>query len=257
MTQATDGRAGRLQSVVRACIGPLFRGLFDLELEGLENVPTNGPAIIAANHTSVLDSFVVPAVLSRRVTYVGKAEYLDDWKTRHLFPALGMIPIDRTGGDSAQRALDVAAQVLVDGELFAIYPEGTRSRTGDLYKGRTGVARLASRVDAPVIPVGLVGMREVQPPDARFPRLFQPVRVRFGEPIRASDYGTGDEDPLRHRAMTDDLMYRIAGLTGQRYSHQYAPSAAEMAATTARPDVVVDLRLGETKTATELLGRAS
>jgi 1-acyl-sn-glycerol-3-phosphate acyltransferase len=104
------------------------------------------------------------------ITYVGKAEYLDDWKTRKLFPAMGMIPIDRSGGSASERALNTAARVLERGELFGIYPEGTRSRTGKLHKGHTGAARLALRCNAPIVPVGLIGTREVQPPDRRLPK---------------------------------------------------------------------------------------
>lgn len=226
------GRAGGLQTAVRRVIGPVFRGLFDLDVSGLEHLPTKGPAIIAANHTSVLDSFIVPAVLPRNVTYVGKAEYMDDWKTRHVFPALGMIPIDRSGGDAAQAALDLAARVLGDGEFFAIYPEGTRSRTGVLYKGRTGVARLAHRTGAPIIPVGLKGMREIQPPDAPLPRFFKPATIAFGKPLWPGDYGDPEADPLIYRAMTDTLMFRIRDLSGQEYENRYAPSKAELEAET-------------------------
>ncbi|MFQ5558877.1 MAG: lysophospholipid acyltransferase family protein, partial [Acidimicrobiales bacterium] len=142
--------AGQLYPVAMALGRPLFRALWRIRTVGLEHIPSNGPAIIAPNHTSVLDSFLLPMVLPRRITFVGKAEYLDDWKTRYLFPALGMIPIDRSGGDSAQRALDTAANLLDDGELFGIYPEGTRSRTGLLHKGHTGAARLACRTGAPI-----------------------------------------------------------------------------------------------------------
>src|SRR6476661_2662028 len=116
-----------------------------VHVEGLDNVPPDGPAILCPNHTSFIDSVFVPLVLPRRITYVGKAEYLDDWKTKVLFPAMGMIPIDRSGGDASQRALDASARVLESGELFGIYPEGTRSRSGMLHKGHTGVARLAVR----------------------------------------------------------------------------------------------------------------
>lgn len=222
------GRAGTLQTVVRKVVGPIFRSLFDLTIDGLENLPKTGPAIIAANHTSVIDSFVVPAILPRNVTYVGKAEYLDDWKTRHVFPALGMIPIDRSGGDAAKAALDLAARVLRDGELFAIYPEGTRSRTGKLYKGRTGAARLAHRTGAPIIPVGLTGLREIQPPDQPIPTLFKPATIRFGEPLWPDAHGDANNDPLVFRTITDELMFRIRALSGQQYENRYAPSKAEL-----------------------------
>lgn len=244
-------RAGRLQTIARKIGGPICRMMFRLKIEGLDNVPKSGSAIVAANHTSVLDSFVVPAMLPRRITYVGKAEYLDDWKTRYIFPALGMIPIDRRGGSAAQRALDMAAEILGDGELFAIYPEGTRSRTGDLYKGRTGVARLAYTTGSPIVPVGIVGMREIQPPDASFPKLFGTATIRFGEPLRPDDFGDPADDPLWYRAVTDALMFRIKNLSGQQYINRYAPSADELEEL--RPDVVLDASLAERRTATELL----
>ena len=248
------GRAGALQTIVRKVIGPIFRAGFKLDVQGLDNLPTTGPAIIAANHTSVLDSFIVPAVLPRKVTYVGKAEYLDDWKTKHIFPALGMIPIDRSGGNAAQAALDLAARVLDDGEFFAIYPEGTRSRTGVLYKGRTGVARLSHRTGAPIIPVGLKGMREIQPPDAPFPKFFKPATISFGEPLHPHEYGDPADDPLIYRAMTDSLMFAIRQLSGQKYENRYAPSAAELAEQ--RPDPIVEAPLAERRTATALLAGA-
>ena len=247
----TSIRAGRAQTVARKIGGPICRLLFDLTVEGMHHLPTSGPAIVAANHTSVLDSFLVPALLPRRITYVGKAEYLDDWKTRYIFPALGMIPIDRSGGSAAQAALDTVASILGDGELFAIYPEGTRSRTGHLYKGRTGVARLSHRTGAPIVPVGLSGMREIQPPEASFPKLFSAATIRFGEPLWPDEHGDPADDPLAFRALTDALMFRICNLSGQKYIHRYAPSADELA--NVRADVVLDQMLADDRTSTELL----
>ena len=149
-----DREAGQLYAVAKALLTPVFRFAFRPRVSGLEHVPAEGKAIIAPNHTSVLDSFIIPSILPRRITYVGKAEYMDSWKTKHLFPAMGMIPIDRSGGDSAKAALDAAAKVLGRGELFGIYPEGTRT-DGRLHKGHTGVARLALRTGAPIVPVGV------------------------------------------------------------------------------------------------------
>jgi len=257
--EAKAGGAGRLQTSVRMVIGPVFRRLFDLTIVGLENLPTDGPAIIAANHTSVLDSFIVPAVLPRNISYVGKAEYLDDWKTKHIFPALGMIPIDRSGGDAAQAALDMAAGLLDRGELFGIYPEGTRSRTGHLYKGRTGVARLAHRTGSPIVPVGLQGMRDIQPPDAPYPKFFNSATISFGEPLWPDEHGDPGTDPLAFRAITDALMFRIRNLSDQRYINRYAPSKAELEAEdnvivlSERPDVTQNEPLADGRTATDLL----
>ena len=215
---------GRLYTAARAVVVPTFRFLWHIEAEGLEHVPPTGPAIIAPNHVSVLDSFFVPCVLPRRITYVGKAEYLDDWKTRRLFPALGMIAIDRSGGDAAAAALDAAAGVLERGELFGIYPEGTRSRDGRLHKGHTGVARLALRTGAPIIPVGVQGTVEVMPPGARFPQPWRTVRVRIGEPIDVSRHRHAGRlhDRLVLRQLTDELMYEIRELSGQEYVDEYA-----------------------------------
>ncbi len=187
---------GWLYPVARAVLTPIFRVAWRIYLWGGENVPADGPAILCPNHTAAIDSFLLPSVLPRRITFVGKAEYLDDWKTRHLFPAMGMIPIDRSGGDASARALDAAAAVLDRGELFGIYPEGTRSRDGRLHKGHTGPARLALRTGAPLVPVGLIGTRAIQPPGVSTPRPFRPCEIRIGRPIEVSRYRDRADDRL-------------------------------------------------------------
>jgi 1-acyl-sn-glycerol-3-phosphate acyltransferase len=219
---------GQLYTVARAILRPALRFLWRIRTEGLEHVPADGPAIIAPNHSAAIDSFFVPCVLPRRITYVGKAEYLDDWKTRKLFPALGMIPIDRSGGSASERALNTAARILERGELFGIYPEGTRSRSGKLHKGHTGVARLALRCDAPIVPVGVVGTREVQPPDTPVPKPFRTVTIRFGPPIDVSKYTDRADDRFVLRQITDEVMFEIRALTGLEYDPTYAtkPGAA-------------------------------
>jgi len=218
---------GQIQTLAKAVMKPAFRFGWRVRTEGLDNVPRSGGALIAPNHTSVLDSFFIPLTLRRRITYVGKAEYLDDWKTKRLFPAMGMIPIDRSGGDASAAALDAAAGVLERGELFGIYPEGTRSRSGKLHKGHTGVARLALRTGCPIVPVGIVGAVEIQPPDARFPRLFRELTIRFGEPIDVSRYSDRDNDRLVLRQITDELMFEIRNLSGQDYVDSYATKRHE------------------------------
>ncbi len=195
--------------------------LWDVELEGREHVPLDGPAIITPNHLSFCDSVFVPAALPRRAWAVGKGEYMDDWKTKHLFPALGMIPVDRSGGDAAQAALDAAARVLEGGHLFMIFPEGTRSRSGLLHKGRTGAARLSVRCNAPVVPVGHIGTLDVQPPDQFAMNTRLPVTVRFGEPMWPHNFGDPD-DPRTLRRFTDAVMSAIAQLSGQTYVDVYA-----------------------------------
>ena len=142
---------------------------------GYDRLPDDGPAILCPNHISFLDSAFLMLTVPRNISFVGKAEYMDSWKTKYLFPALGMIPIDRSGGEKSQTALDTAAGVLRRGELFGIFPEGTRSRDGLLYKGRTGAARLALEVGCPIFPVGIVGTDAIQPPGAKAPKPFKLV----------------------------------------------------------------------------------
>ncbi len=222
---APDGderQYGQLYPVARAILRPFFALGWRIHLRGIENLPAEGPAIICPNHTSVIDSFLLPAALPRRITFVGKAEYLDSWKTKHLFPALGMIPIDRSGGDASSRALDAAAAVLGRGELFGIYPEGTRSRDGKLHKGHTGPARLALRTGAPLVPVGILGTRDIQPPGARAPRPFRPCEIRLGKPIDPHFRLEGADDRLVLRQLTDELMYEVRELSGQDYVDEYA-----------------------------------
>ena len=199
--------------------------LWDVTVEGADNVPLDGPAIITPNHLSFCDSVFVPAALPRRVWAIGKGEYMDSWKTKHIFPAMGMIPVDRSGGDAAQVALDTAAKVLSGGHLFMIYPEGTRSRSGNLHKGRTGAARLAVRCEAPIIPVGHVGTLKIQPPDTFMMKLNLPCTVRFGKPMWAEEFGD-PTDPRVLRVFTDAVMFEVGKLSGQSYVDTYAGKPA-------------------------------
>lgn len=218
---------GRLYPVARAVLMPVFKSLWRIRVEGLEHVPADGAAIFCPNHTSVIDSFFLPLVLPRQIKFVGKAEYLDSWKTRKLFPALGMIPIDRSGGSASERALNTAARVLEEGGFFGIYPEGTRARDGRLHRGHTGPARLALRTGAPIIPVGIVGTRDIQPPDAKLPKPFKRAEVRFGRPIEVSRYAGRTDDRMLLRQIIDEVMYEIRSLTGQDYVDEYATKKAE------------------------------
>jgi len=196
--------------------------LWRFELRGFEQLPETGPAILCANHVSFLDSAFLIIQAPRNISFVGKSEYLDSWKTRRLFPALGMIPIDREGGEKAQVALDAAEKVLQRGELFGIFPEGTRSRDGMLYKGKTGAARLAVKLDCPIFPVGIVGTREIQPPDAKLPRVGGRVSITIGRPISPARYAQRSDDHLVLREMTDEVMFEIQSMTGQQYRNVYA-----------------------------------
>jgi len=211
----------RLSKIMFGGIRQLTNRLWDFTIEGREHIPADGPALITPNHLSFCDSVFVPAALPRRVWAIGKGEYMDSWKTKHIFPALGMIPVNRGGGDAAQAALDTAAEVLDDGRLFMIYPEGTRSRSENLHKGRTGAARLAIRCNAPIVPVGHQGTLAVQPPDSVMLKTKLPVTVRFGRPMWAHEFGDPD-DPRTLRVFTDAVMFEIAQLSGQKYVDRYA-----------------------------------
>ncbi len=235
---APDVAVGKLYPAARAVLGPIFRALWKVEVEGLDHVPDTGGAIFCPNHTSVIDSFFLPLVLPRRITFVGKAEYMDSWKTKHLFPALGMIPIDRSGGNASERALNTAARVLEAGQLFGIYPEGTRSRDGKLHRGHTGPARLALRTGCPIVPVGITGTREIQPPDVKLPKPFKRAQIRFGRPIDVRRYADRADDRLVLRQIIDEVMYEIRELTGQEYVDEYATKQAETFPSAAPTNVV-------------------
>jgi 1-acyl-sn-glycerol-3-phosphate acyltransferase len=217
----------RAQTRARRVIRPMLDRLWKVDIEGLDNVPVDGPAIICPNHISFFDSVFTMAYVGRTICFVGKAEYMDSWKTRRLFPALGMIPIDRSGGEKSRSALVVAEEVLRRGDLFGIYPEGTRSRDGMLYKGHTGAARLAMSVGCPIIPVGIIGTREIQPPDTVIPKVGRRCTIKFGAPIRPDRYLERGGDHMALREMTDELMFEIRELTGQEYRNVYATKRAE------------------------------
>ncbi|MBK9178454.1 MAG: 1-acyl-sn-glycerol-3-phosphate acyltransferase [Acidimicrobiales bacterium] len=218
---------GHLQDVGRRVLGPVRKFLWRIHVEGLDRLPATGPAILAPNHVSFLDSAFLMLTLPRRITFVGKAEYMDSWKTKHLFPAMGMIPIDRSGGEASEGALSAAQGVLDRGELFGIFPEGTRSRDGVLHKGHTGVARLALRAGCPIYPVGIRGTREIQPPDALVPRPFLAAQIRIGRPIKVTRYLDRASDRLVLRSITDEVMFEIRELSGQEYVDAYATKTSE------------------------------
>jgi 1-acyl-sn-glycerol-3-phosphate acyltransferase len=222
----TDG-GGKTQERSRRVLGPIARHLWHIDTKGYERLPAQGPAILCPNHISFLDSAFLMLTLPRNIGFVGKAEYMDSWKTKYVFPAMGMIPIDRSGGARSQAALDLAARVLRCGGLFGIFPEGTRSRDGKLYKGRTGAARLALQIDCPIYPVGVVGTAEIQPPGARLPRPFKSCSITIGEPVSPARYRDRGEPHLAWRSMMDEVMFEIRELTGQEYRDTYATKKSE------------------------------
>ena len=237
--------AGALQRRTRAVVGPVVKRLWRIAREGYDRLPADGPAILCPNHISFLDSAFLMLTLPRNISFVGKAEYMDSWKTKFIFPAMGMIPIDRSGGAKSLVALDAAEEVLANGELFGIFPEGTRSRDGLLYRGRTGAARLAMKIDCPIFPVGIVGTDRIQPPDAKFPKPFRDCTIRIGRPIMPGRYR--DRPPrVVYRSMMDEVMFEIRELTGQVYRDVYAgrqpesePSVPARVATVEEIDVPV------------------
>ena len=216
-----------MQRRVRKVGRPVSSRLWNLELSGYERLPAEGPAILCPNHISFLDSAFLMLTVPRNISFVGKAEYMDSWKTKYLFPAMGMIPIDRSGGDKSTAALDAAEEVLRRGELFGIFPEGTRSRNGNLHKGRTGAARLAMKLDCPIFPVGIVGTDAIQPPDAKLPKLFGGCKISIGRPIVPARYRGRGAEHIAWRSMIDEVMYEIRELTGQTYVNTYAGATAE------------------------------
>ncbi len=222
----TDG-AGKAQQRVRRVVRPVSKRLWKFELVGFDRLPVVGPAILCPNHVSFLDSAFLMLHVPRNISFVGKAEYMDSWKTKYLFPLMGMIPIDRGGGDKSQAALDTAEAVLRRGELFGIFPEGTRSRDGMLHKGRTGAARLALKIGCPIFPVGIVGTREIQPPDAKVPTLGGSCTIKIGRPINVERYRNRGDVHIVLRRITDELMYEIRDLTGQDYRNVYAGKTAD------------------------------
>jgi 1-acyl-sn-glycerol-3-phosphate acyltransferase len=217
-------RIGLLARPARLVARPTMRLLYRARVEGLEHVPTDGPAIISPNHRSFFDSPLVMSMAPRPVVFLGKAEYMDHWKTRYLFPAFGMVPIRREVKKASMAALITAAELLGEGRLVGIFPEGTRSRDGLLHRGHTGVAHLAIMTGAPIIPVGITGTDRVQPVGAAVPRPFHgPVTMRFGEPIDPADYRFGGSR-RRRQQMLDDVMAAIAAMTRQDRSADFSSS---------------------------------
>ena len=225
--------AGKAQARARALLRPVSRALWNIEVEGLERLPSSGPAILCPNHISFLDSAFLMLTLPRNISFVGKAEYMDSWKTKFLFPLMGMIPIDRSGGEKSQAALDAAMSVLRRGEIFGIFPEGTRSRDGCLYKGRTGAARLATSIGCPIFPVGIVGTDRIQPPDAKAPKVLKSCTITIGRPIDPSRYTQSGEPHRAWRAMIDEVMFEIREMTGQVYKNVYAGKTSDSETVTA------------------------
>ncbi|GAB3581428.1 lysophospholipid acyltransferase family protein [Leifsonia lichenia] len=214
----------------RTVIAPVARLLYRPTIIGRKNVPRTGAIILASNHLSFIDSIVIPLMAPRRVQFLAKSHYFEGtgfkgWLSRTFFTAIGAVGVERGAGQAAQDALDQSKRIIETGAAFALYPEGTRSLDGRLYKGRTGVAWLALTTGALVVPVGLIGTNELQPVGAKVPRIRK-FTVKFGEPIDVSKYGSAESGRARRQA-TDEIMAAIHGLTGQELAERYneAPPA--------------------------------
>jgi 1-acyl-sn-glycerol-3-phosphate acyltransferase len=221
-------------------LGPLLKLVFRPHTEGAENVPDEGAAILASNHLSYADWLFMPLTLPRRVTFVAKAEYfttpgIKGWFQKKFFSGAGQVPIDRSSGDAAAGALSSAKRILSAGELFGIYPEGTRSHDGKLYRGKTGVARLALETGVPVIPIAVLGTDSIAPPGKKFGSFTRPV-VRFGKPLDFSRYEGLEKDRFILRSITDEIMYEIMRLSGQEYVDIYATRAKALERETRRKE---------------------
>ncbi|MFE8948396.1 lysophospholipid acyltransferase family protein [Streptomyces sp. NPDC003233] len=215
-------------------LGPLLRLVFRPRIEGLENVPDSGPAIVAGNHLSFSDHFLMPAMLRRRITFLAKAEYftgpgLKGRLTAFFFRSAGQIPVDRSGKEAGQAAIREGLKVLRRGELLGIYPEGTRSHDGRLYKGKVGVAVMALKAGVPVVPCAMIGTFEAQPPGKVIPNV-RPVTIRFGRPLDFSRYAGMEQQKAILRAVTDEIMYAILALSEQEYVDEYAAVVKERSA---------------------------
>ncbi|HAQ59170.1 MAG TPA: 1-acyl-sn-glycerol-3-phosphate acyltransferase [Microbacterium sp.] len=228
-TRRDEGAAlddmGWTYGIGRTVIAPLARLVYRPIIEGRENVPRKGAVIFASNHLSFIDSIAIPVVAPRPVHFLAKSSYFEGtgvsgWFTREFFASIGAVPVQRGAGQAALDALEQQRALLADGRAVALYPEGTRSLDGRLYRGRTGAAFLALQTGAPVVPVGLIGTEEVMPVGARMPSLRSRVTVRFGAPLDLSPHGAPESGRAR-RGATDEIMAAIHALTGQELAGVY------------------------------------
>lgn len=219
----------------RVILGPILRLFFRPWVEGLENVPAEGGAILASNHLSFSDSIFLPLVVPRRITFLAKADYFTGKGPKgrakaFFFKGVGQVPVDRSGGKASEAAMRTGLALLARGELLGIYPEGTRSADGRLYRGKTGVARMALEAHVPVLPVAMIDTEKIQPPGKVFPKIMR-VGIKIGEPLDFSRYEGMESDRFVLRSITDEIMYELMTLSGQEYVDMYATKAkAEIAA---------------------------
>jgi 1-acyl-sn-glycerol-3-phosphate acyltransferase len=208
-------------------LGPWLKAIWRPWVEGAENLPKAGGAILASNHLSFCDSFFMPLMVRRRVTFLAKAEYftspgIKGVLSRLFFSGIGQVAVDRDDADAAKGALTAGVRILAAGDFLGIYPEGTRSPDGRLYKGKTGVARMALEAGVPVIPVAMINTEKVQPTGRKLPRLRPRPGIKFGKPLDFSRYEGMAGDRFVERSMTDEIMYELMQLSGQEYVDSYA-----------------------------------
>lgn len=220
-------RPGLTYFVGRHIVAPLLRLVYRPKVIGTRNVPKHGKIILASNHLSFIDSLVIPMTAPRRVQFLAKSHYFEGTGlkgaiSRSFFTAIGAVGVKRGAGQAAQEALEQSRRIIDTGAAFAVYPEGTRSLDGRLYKGRTGIGWLALTTGAKVVPVGLIGTADVQPVGAKFPRV-RPITIAFGEPIDVAHYGPAESGRARRQA-TDEIMAAIHALTGQELAGTYNES---------------------------------
>lgn len=223
--QTPAAQMGSTYAFGRVVVAPLIRMLYRPRIEGRGNVPRSGPVIFASNHQSFIDSVAIPVAAPRPVHFLAKSSYFEGtgisgWFSREFFAAIGAVPVQRGAGQAALDALDQQRRLLEEGSAVALYPEGTRSLDGRLYKGRTGVAFLALQTGAPVVPVGLVGTAEVMPVGAKLPSMIRRITVKFGEPLDLTPHGPATSGKAR-RLATDQIMAAIHALSGQELADAY------------------------------------
>jgi 1-acyl-sn-glycerol-3-phosphate acyltransferase len=212
-------------------LGPILKAIFRPWVEGMDNIPESGGAILASNHLSFSDSFFLPMEMDRRLTFLAKGDYFNGRGikgklTAAFFKGINQVPVDRSGGHASEAALEAGVRILKRGELLGIYPEGTRSPDGRLYRGKTGIARMALEAGVPVIPVAMINTFDIQPPGQVIPRVMR-VGIRIGKPLDFSRYAGMEGDRFVLRSITDEIMYELMQLSGQEYVDQYATKAKE------------------------------
>ncbi len=212
--------APRMYRALLKVLPPVLNPYLHVQVEGIENVPERAPAILACNHLSFIDSMVLPMNLSRPVYFLGKADYWDSWKTRWFFKGTGVVPVRRGGGGQGEDSLKTGVEILSRGDLLGIYPEGTRSPDGRLYRGKTGPVRMALEADVPIIPCAVHNTDQALPTGSYVPKR-EPVTMRYGQPLDLSRYRDRRTDPFVLRSATDELMYEIMMLSGQEYVDEY------------------------------------